>query len=60
MKVMEQRVRAIWAVAAVLAAGVTGTALGQAQSRTGAAGTDKAAIEAIVRDYILSHPEIIP
>ncbi|MEI6419092.1 MAG: DsbA family protein [Sphingomonadales bacterium] len=56
MKLMEQRVRAIWAVAAVLAAGVAGTALGQARGPA----QDKAAIEAIVRDYILSHPEIIP
>lgn len=56
MKLMELRVRAIWAMAAVLAAGVAGTALGQARGPA----PEKAAIEAIVRDYILSHPEIIP
>jgi protein-disulfide isomerase len=56
MTIMEHRVRTIWAMAAVLAAGVAGAAL--AQVRGG--GAEKAAIEAIVREYILAHPEIIP
>lgn len=44
------------ALAAVLATG--GDAAENAAARVPA--TDRAAIEAIVRDYILSHPEIIP
>lgn len=57
---METRVRAIWLVAAVLVAATAGAVV--AAQTTGAASPrgDRAAIEAIVRDYILAHPEIIP
>jgi len=54
---MEKRVRAIWLVAAVAVAGLGGAVL--AAPGPGAP-SDKAAIEKIVRDYILAHPEIIP
>lgn len=55
---MTKQVRAVWAVAGILLAGVAGAAL--AAGPTAAVPTDKAAIEKIVREYILSHPEIIP
>ena len=55
---MEKRVRVVWAVVAVLAAGVGGAVLAAGTVTPGNA--DKAAIEKIVRDYILAHPEIIP
>ena len=54
---MEKRVRAIWLLVGVAAAGLAGAGL--AAGSTGGT-TDKAAIEKIVRDYILEHPEIIP
>lgn len=58
---METRVRLVWAA---LAAGVlsAGTAVVTAQTTVPPAvsATDRAAIEKIVRDYILAHPEIIP
>ncbi len=54
---MEKRVRAIWLLVGVVAAGLAGAGL--AAGSTGGT-TDKAAIEKIVRDYILEHPEIIP
>lgn len=57
--ILETRVKAIWAALAVIAAGIGGAALA-AGSSGGIAGTDKAAIEKIVREYILAHPEIIP
>ena len=44
---------------AFIAATATGAALGMQSTGTVASG-DKAAIEKIVRDYILEHPEIIP
>ena len=44
---------------AFIAATATGAALGM-QSTGSVASGDKAAIEKIVRDYILEHPEIIP
>lgn len=44
---------------AFIAATATGAALGMQSTSTVAVG-DKAAIEKIVRDYILEHPEIIP
>ena len=44
---------------AFIAATAAGAALGMQSSGSVAAG-DKAAIEKIVRDYILEHPEIIP
>jgi protein-disulfide isomerase len=55
---MGKQVGAVWAVAAILVAGATGAALaaGTAAPPVG----DRAAIEKIVRDYILAHPEIIP
>lgn len=56
---METRVRVLWVAAAVVVAGLGGAVLA-AGTGTAIAGTDKAAIEAIVRDYILNHPEIIP
>jgi protein-disulfide isomerase len=55
---MTRQIGLAWALAGVLLAGVAGVALA---AGTGAApATDKAAIEKIVRDYILAHPEIIP
>lgn len=57
-QMMTKQVRAVWAVAGMLLAGVAGAAL--AAGPTAAVPTDKAAIEKIVRDYILNHPEIIP
>ena len=44
---------------AFIAATAAGAALGMQSTGSVAAG-DKAAIEKIVRDYILEHPEIIP
>jgi protein-disulfide isomerase len=55
---MTKQVRAVWAVAGMALAGVAGAAL--AAGSGAAVPHDKAAIEQIVRDYILSHPEIIP
>ncbi len=54
---METRVRAIW-----MAAGIVAAALGGAGIAVAATGEDaqKAAIEKIVREYILANPEIIP
>ena len=57
--IMGKQVRLVWAAAAVLLAGVAGAALAAGAAPAAAPG-DKAAIERIVRDYILSHPEIIP
>lgn len=54
---MAMRVRAIWAAAAVALAGIAGAGLA---SGAVPAITDRAAIEKIIRNYILSHPEIIP
>ena len=59
-KWMETRVRAIWALGAVLAAGIGGAVLAAGTGGATVAPGDRAAIEKIVRDYILSHPEIIP
>ena len=56
---MGKQVRLVWAAVAALLAGVAGAALA-AGAAPAAAPSDKAAIERIVRDYILSHPEIIP
>jgi protein-disulfide isomerase len=55
--VMEKNVRLIWAAAAVMMAGAGGAVLAAGVPGSNA---DKAAIEKIVRDYILEHPEIIP
>lgn len=49
--------RSRWAI--LLAAGA-GLAAGSVASRAAAGDPDRAAIEAIVHDYILAHPEIIP
>ena len=57
---MGKQVRLVWAAAAVLLAGVAGAALAAGAVPVVAVASDKAAIEKIVRDYILSHPEIIP
>jgi protein-disulfide isomerase len=54
----EKNVRLIWAALAVVAAGAGGAVL--AAGVPGSGNADKAAIEKIVRDYILEHPEIIP
>lgn len=43
-------------IALALAGGLAGFTLG----RTGAGGMDKAAIETVVHNYILEHPEILP
>ncbi len=59
-QIMEKRVRAVWAIAAVLAAGIGGAVLAAGTGPATVANSDKAAIEKIVRDYILAHPEIIP
>ena len=58
MAMMTKQVRAVWAAAGMLLAGVAGAAL--AAGPAAPVATDKAAIEKIVRDYILAHPEIIP
>lgn len=49
-------------VLAILAAFIIGGAAGWGwtASRTAAAGADRAAIEQVVHDYILAHPEILP
>ncbi|GGE08885.1 hypothetical protein GCM10011529_14140 [Polymorphobacter glacialis] len=61
---MEKRVRIIWAIGAVLLAGLGGAVLaaqtGGPPFGTSVGTTDRAAIEKIVREYILSHPELIP
>jgi len=49
----------MFALIALLAAGGAAVAYA-ATDKAGPAGTDRAAIEAVVRDYILEHPEIIP
>jgi protein-disulfide isomerase len=54
---VEKQVRILWAVAAVLVAGIGGAVLA---AGTAGAHNDRAAIEKIVHDYILAHPEIIP
>ena len=56
---MSKQVRAVWAAVGMLLAGVAGAALAAGPNAV-AAPPDKAAIEKIVRDYILNHPEIIP
>lgn len=56
---METRVRAIWLVAAAVVAGLGGAVLAAGTTAPVAAG-DRAAIEKIVHDYIMAHPEIIP
>lgn len=59
---MTKQVGVVWAVAGMLLAGVAGAAL--AAGPAGPVPTDapanRVAIEKIVREYILSHPEIIP
>ena len=56
---MELRVKAIWAAAAVALAASAAFAAGTSGGAP-VGTTDRAAIEKIVREYILSHPEIIP
>jgi protein-disulfide isomerase len=55
---MTKQIGLAWALAGVLLAGVAGAALAAGTAPPPA--NDKAAIEKIVRDYILAHPEIIP
>jgi protein-disulfide isomerase len=55
---MTKQIGLAWALAGILLAGVAGAAL--AAGTAAAPASDKAAIEKIVRDYILAHPEIIP
>ena len=57
---MEMRVRVVWAAAAVLLGATAAFAVGNAGAKTPVGTSDRAAIEAIVHDYILAHPEIIP
>lgn len=57
---METRVKAVWAAAAALAAAGGAFALGTSAGGAPVNTTDRAAIEKIVREYILAHPEIIP
>ncbi|NJC09063.1 DsbA family protein [Polymorphobacter fuscus] len=60
---MTKDVRLVWAIAGALAAGVAGAALAAANPTAAAPAetpAGRAAIERIVRDYILAHPEIIP
>ena len=57
---METRVRAMWLVAAVVAAGLGGAVLAAQTGSAPVAAGDRAAIEKIVHDYIMAHPEIIP
>ncbi len=57
---LETRVKSIWAALAVVVAASGGLALGSAAGGAPVTTTDRAAIEKIVRDYILAHPEIIP
>ncbi len=57
---LRTRVAMGWAAAAVLATGVAGTAFGAATLGAAPGAANKAAIEKIVRDYIMAHPEIIP
>jgi protein-disulfide isomerase len=56
---MEKNVRLVWAALAVIFAGAGGAVLAAGVPGVGG-NADKAAIEKIVRDYILEHPEIIP
>ncbi len=55
-----ERVQGVWLVTAVLIAGAGGAVLAQSATSDAGPGGDRAAIEAVVRDYILAHPEIIP
>ena len=57
---METRVRAVWLVAAVVVAGLGGAVLAAGTASAPVAPGDRAAIEKIVHDYIMAHPEIIP
>ncbi len=57
---MEMRVRLVWAAATTVLAAAGAFALGGAAGGAPVAPTDKAAIEKIVHDYIIEHPEIIP
>lgn len=60
MWLREKQVRAIWALAAVLVAAIGGGVLAATTTGSVVGSTDRTAIEKIVRDYILEHPEIIP
>lgn len=57
---METPVRAGWLVAAVLAAGAGGAVLAAGTAAAPVTPGDREAIEKIVHDYIMAHPEIIP
>jgi protein-disulfide isomerase len=59
-KMMETPVRAVWVVAAVMAAGVGGAVLAAGTTAAPVTPGDREAIEKIVHDYIMAHPEIIP
>lgn len=52
--------RGRWAIGGMGLAGLAGLALGAGVAGAQGDTPGKAAIEAVVRDYILSHPEIIP
>jgi protein-disulfide isomerase len=57
---MEKPVRAVWLLAGVVAAGIGGAVLAAGTTSAPVAAGDRAAIEKIVHDYIMAHPEIIP
>lgn len=57
---MTRRFHPLWAAPLLLAGGFGGAVLAQSAAEAPAAPKDRAAIEAIVREYILAHPEIIP
>lgn len=58
--ILETKVRAAWLIAAIITAGAAGAVLAAGTTGGSVNAGDKAAIEKIVRDYILAHPEIIP
>jgi protein-disulfide isomerase len=57
---MEKPVRAVWLLAGVVAAGIGGAVLAAGTATAPVTPGDRAAIEKIVHDYIMAHPEIIP
>jgi protein-disulfide isomerase len=57
---MEKPVRVVWLLAAIVAAGIGGAVLAAGTAPAAVAAGDRAAIEKIVHDYIMAHPEIIP
>lgn len=58
--ILDRAVPLPWLFATVIAAGIGGAVLAQNSSSSQTSPEGRAAIEAIVRDYILANPEIIP